>query len=118
MAPLRFDTSDREVAYKRLRSYLAAEAELLEADSPDYVHALAPEGDLELHFLEEPVVSFRLLARSPSPMQPFCVSRGCINGNQAQRRRIEAMRDALGWRSDDSGFDREKFDGWVPIFLH
>jgi len=125
MAPLRFAT-DRELAYKRVRALLAAEdgTELIEAESAAYLHALLSSGDqaeedLELHFLErDPVVTFRLLARTPSPMQPFCVSRGCVNGNQAQRKRIQELRDSLGWRSDDASFDNEKFDGWVPIFMH
>lgn len=120
MAPLRFDTNDRELAFKRAKAYLASEYELLEADSPAYLHAVTTDAeDLELHFLDaDPVVTFRLVARNPTPMPAFCASRGCINGNQQQRTKIQTLRDGLGWRSDDSKFDGEKFEGWVPIFLH
>ena len=120
MAPLRTDNADRELAYKRARSYLASEYSLEPDSTTEYLHALTPDGDLEMKFLpdEPPIVTFRLLSRTPTPMRPLCVTRGCVNGNQEQRARVTAVRDALGWRSDDSSYENERFDGWVPIFLH
>ena len=104
-----------------MRSYLAAKDDmtLVEA-SPEYLLARTmAEEDLELRFLPgDNVVTFRLLAEKPQPMPPFCATRGCINGNASQRKRIEALRDDNGFRSEDSRFDSEKYDGWVPIFLH
>ena len=118
VAPLRYDSS-RDVAYRRAKAYLSAEYSLADADEERYLRAVTPEGDLELKFIsDDPAVSFRLLASSPTPMQPFCVTRGCINGNQLLRARVDALRDACGWRSDQSRFDVERYNGWVPIFLH
>ena len=126
MAPLRYD-SDLDIAYKRVRGYLASRATSVDTASPGYISAVLPSSTsapeefdlLELHFVDdEPVVTFRILASKPKTIQPFCATRGCINGNQALRRELELIRDDLGWRSDDARYDRVKLDGWVPIFLH
>ena len=67
---------------------------------------------------DDPAVTFRLLASKPTPMQPFCATRGCINGNQLLRARVESIKLACGWRSDDSYLEEDRLTGWVPIFLH
>ena len=89
MSPLRYGTTGRDVAFKRVRAQLAAGVEdfqLLSADSADYIHAVSEDGDLELHFLPPEddgsgFVTFRLISAKPSVMRPFCASRGCVNGN-------------------------------------
>ena len=124
MAPLRYD-SDTAIAFKRVRSYLASRGTLY-ADTPEYLSAKLPSRSatdesnvLELHFIpDEPVVTFRILANKPRTMQPFCATRGCINGNQELRQEMQEIRDNLGWRSEDARFEQEKYTGWVPIFLH
>ena len=123
LAPLRYDEISREQAYRRVRAYLSSSASpwALDAanDSPEYLHAGSDEEDLELRFLpDDNAVTFRLLAKRPTPMPAFCASRGCINGNADQRKRLEMLRDEVGFRSDEARFDGEKYDGWVPIFLH
>ena len=122
-SPLRYDTT-REQAFRRVRSYLAERSGdgTVESDSPDYLHAwvAVPEpADIELHFVEdEPVVTYRVLATKPTLTRPFCATRGCINGNQELRQQVERLRDENGWRFEDARFENERFEGWVPIFLH
>ena len=121
MAPLRYNIgeSSKDVAYRRAKAHLAAEYQLVDAIEERYLHATTPEGELELRFLEDdPAVTFRLLASKPTPMQPFCATRGCINGNQLLRARVESIKLACGWRSDDSYLEEDRLAGWVPIFLH
>jgi serine/threonine protein phosphatase PrpC/uncharacterized protein (DUF1499 family) len=130
LAPLRFDGLERRQAFQRVRASLAARSDATVIDaSADYLHAELrraprPDGsgdlaDLELRFLPDtPAVTFRLLAQTPSRMPPFCATRGCINGNEAERREIERLRDGNGFSSEDSRFDAQKWEGWVPIFLH
>lgn len=123
MAPLRYE-GDLEIAFKRVRAELSSDPgfRLLEAASPDYLLASSEDGDLELHFLQPEdgfgYVTFRMLMPNPSVMPAFCGQRGCINGNNAQRTRVEKLREACGWRAADASFETEKFEGWVPIFLH
>jgi len=123
VSPLRYEGLTREQAYKRVRSYLAARTDaVIVDDSPEYLHALLstrpdqPE-DLEVRLLpDEPIIVARCIAQRTIPMQPLCITRGCINGNQLQRKQIEQLRDDNGFTSDDDGFQVEK--DWVPIFFH
>ena len=73
--------------------------------------------EIELRFLaDNPLVTFRVLSERPVAMAPFCLRRGCINGNGGQRRRIEMIRDENGFKSQDESYAGEK--QWVPIFMH
>jgi hypothetical protein len=61
---------------------------------------------------------FRMAATGAAagrPDPPFCVTRGCISG-PAERGRLEALRDALGWVAlePDGGADAV----WTQILLH
>ena len=126
VSPLRYEGLSREQAFRRVRSYLAArdDTTILE-DTPEYLHAqLSNRGsdepdDLELKFLpDESIIAVRCIAQRTKPMQPLCVARGCINGNQQWRRRIEQLRDDNGFTSDEDGNRYELEKDWVPIFFH
>ena len=56
------------------------------------------------------------LESKPTKAKPFCAQVGCVNGNEAQRRRVLQLRDDLGWSSLYAEYEAEK--RWVPIFLH
>ena len=91
--------------------------------TPEYLHATLTDqrsggaSDLELRFLDgEPLISVRLLARNPTTTQPVCLQRGCINGNNAERRRLERLRVDNGFESEDDRYQVEK--DWVPVFFH
>lgn len=126
LAPWRYDAGllPRDAAWRRVRSYLASRPDVVLDDdaTPEYTHAAVGGDDdtidLELRFLPAPdeLVTFRALARRPTPMQPFCVTQGCINGNQAQRALLERVRDDTGLAASDAAFEADK--AWVPIFLH
>ena len=126
VSPLRYEGLSRDQAFRRVRAYLAAreDATVLE-DTPEYLHAqLSSRGsdetdDLELKFLaDESIIAARCIAQRSKPMQPLCVARGCINGNQQWRRRIEQLRDDNGFTSDEDGNRYEVEKDWVPIFFH
>ena len=59
MAPLRYD-SDLDIAYKRVRGYLASRATSVDTASPGYISAVLPSSTsapeefdlLELHFVQ------------------------------------------------------------------
>lgn len=57
--------------------------------------------------------SSRSTVNRPDP--PFCLAKGCISG-PAERGRMEALRDALGWTvlEAEGGEDAR----WVQILLH
>ena len=57
----------------------------------------------------------RVLAERPYPSQPFCVRPGCIVGNAAQRQRMEAIRNEVGWSSIS---DPTAVGKWVPLFFN
>jgi hypothetical protein len=77
----------------------------------------APPGlqgdELVLQLRDDGTVLFRSESRSAGPDPPFCWRPGCISG-PANRARMEALRDALGWRVLET--DEEK--QWVQILLH
>ena len=127
VAPLRYDGEKltRDAAFKRVRAYLASdsEASLDPQSTPEYLHATLTDqrsggaSDLELRFLDgEPLISVRLLARNPTTTQPVCLQRGCINGNNAERQRLERLRVDNGFESEDDRYQVEK--DWVPVFFH
>jgi hypothetical protein len=124
LAPWRYE-GEKDFAFRKLKTELALPSSgfrLLEGDSPEYVHAVCEDGELELRFLAPEdgfgFVTFRLISGQPTVMPAFCGTRGCINGNNAQRARVESLKNQLGWRSADASFENEKYSGWVPIFLH
>ena len=119
-APLRYEQS-RDQAYRRVRAALSERGNV-DGAGPEYLHARLQqpeEVDVEFHFVEdEPVVTYRLMQPTPTIATPFCFSRGCVNGNQNLRGLIERLRDETGWRFEDARFETERYEGWVPIFLH
>ncbi|KAG2426746.1 hypothetical protein HXX76_012803 [Chlamydomonas incerta] len=58
-------------------------------------------------------VAFRSEARLNIPPPPFCFTPGCISG-PPNRARMEALRDTLGWNSQETDEDKK----WVQILLH
>ena len=124
VAPLRY-SGTRESAFSRLRAcLLAKDAELLEDENAvlrvrlPSLEASQPglREELTFRFLpDDPIVTVRVLADQPYPSQPFCVTPGCIVGNAAQRRRLESIRDEVGFRSNADPTAQGK---WVPIFFN
>ncbi|CEM39855.1 unnamed protein product [Vitrella brassicaformis CCMP3155] len=73
--------------------------------------------DVELMFPpDRDRIFFRCISQVTLPPTPFCLTPGCINGNQFQRAHMEQLRDELGWISDDQTLAQEK--QWLPIFFH
>ncbi|KAJ1621734.1 hypothetical protein T492DRAFT_914017 [Pavlovales sp. CCMP2436] len=133
VSPLSYEPSiGREGAFRRLKAGLLSRpgAVLLEArhsvsdvvDSERYLHARVPSLDgsfdeVELQLLPgEPVVTLRVISREPVAIPPFCVTRGCIAGNNSQRDLLEQIRAASGLANGDDRYENEK--KWVPIWLH
>ncbi len=69
--------------------------------------------ELQLRLQEGGVVLFRSQASTDRPFPPFCISRGCISG-PANRGRMEALRDALGWAVLETDEDK----AWQQLLLH
>mmetsp|Transcript_1888 Transcript_1888/g.5022 ORF Transcript_1888/g.5022 Transcript_1888/m.5022 type:complete len:205 (-) Transcript_1888:123-737(-) len=124
VSPLSYEPSiGREGAFRRLKAGLLSRpgAVLLEA-RPEYLHARVPSLDgsfdeVELQLLPgEPVVTLRVISREPVAIPPFCVTRGCIAGNNSQRDLLEQIRAASGLANGDDRYENEK--KWVPIWLH
>jgi len=126
VSPLRY-SGERERAYSRLRACLLAKpgAELISDEVPAALKVRLPslepsqpglQEELSFSFLaDEPVVTVRILAERSYPSQPFCVQPGCIVGNAAQRRRLEAIRDEVGWNVANEPTAVGK---WVPLFFN
>jgi uncharacterized protein (DUF1499 family) len=126
VSPLRY-SGERERAYSRLRACLLAKpgAELISDEVPSALKVRLPslepsqpglQEELSFSFLaDEPVVTVRILAERSYASQPFCVQPGCIVGNAAQRRRLEAIRDEVGWNVANEPTDVGK---WVPLFFN
>lgn len=99
----------------------ARSADLIRVDEDQgYVSArVSYGGDSEdydtLQFLLKPdgVVLFKSEAAVNRPSPPFCFTPGCISG-PANRQRLEALRDDLGWTALETDEDKQ----WVPILLH
>ena len=126
VSPLRY-SGERERAYSRLRASLLAKpgAELISDEVPAALKVRLPslepsqpglQEELSFFFLaDEPVVTVRILAERSYASQPFCVQPGCIVGNAAQRRRLEAIRDEVGWNVANEPTAVGK---WVPLFFN
>lgn len=126
ISPLEYSPAvGREVIGRRICAYLrSVEGARLTDVSSDYIRAELPslDGGPSMDTFDivlaadEPVVTFRVQAGRPSTMTPFCVRRGCINGNGGQRDQVERLRSAVGLTYQDAPLEAEK--RWVPIFLH
>jgi uncharacterized protein (DUF1499 family) len=126
VAPLRY-LGERERAYSRLRACVLAQngAELLEESPPSALRVRLPSlepsqpglrEEASFTFLpDEPIVLLRILSERPYASQPFCITPGCIVGNAAQRRRLEGIRDEVGF---SSMADPTAAGKWVPIFFN
>ena len=126
VSPLRY-SGNRDKAYSRLRACLLAkpDAVLMDEEVPVALRVRLPSleasqpgllEELSFNFLaDDPVVTARILADRPYPSQPFCVTPGCIVGNAAQRQRLEAIRNEVGWSSTSEPTSVGK---WVPIFFN
>jgi hypothetical protein len=68
-----------------------------------------------LQFLLKPdgVVLFKSQSAANRPYPPFCFVPGCISG-PANRQRLEALRDDLGWTVLEPDDEKQ----WVQILLH
>ena len=98
-APLRHGSLDREGAYRRLRSQLLASdgVALIDEDGGAYLRARYAEGDDAEYRVTDDAVSFRVVASKPTKAKPFCAQVGCVNGNEAQRRRKGCCSCATSW---------------------
>ena len=126
VSPLLY-SGERAKAYSRLRACLLAkdDAQLLEEAQPEWIRVRLPSleksqanlfEELSFRFLpDEPIITMRIKADRPYPSQPFCVTPGCIVGNAAQRRRLELIRDEVGFASNA---DPTAVGKWVPIFFN
>jgi len=132
ISPLRI-VNDRDEAFRRAVRDLNREASVeggggLQivnmSPSSGYIYLTVPGtspgslDDVELLFPEDGgIVNIRAEARVTLPPPPFCLKKGCINGNMDQRNRIERVARILGLPSVDEG--RMK-DGakWTPIFFN
>ena len=103
-------------AYRRLRSQLLAATASRRSTGRRAHRARYADGDDAEYRVTDDAVSFRVVAARPTKAKPFCAQVGCVNGNEAQRRRVLQLRDELGWSSLDAEYEAEK--RWVPIFLH
>lgn len=68
---------------------------------------------LQLILRPDGVVLFKSEASVNKPYPPFCLVPGCISG-PANRQRLEALRDDLGWTVLEPDDDKQ----WVQILLH
>ena len=51
------------------------------------------------------------------PTPPWCIEKGCINGNQVQRARVRTISSGLGWSPVDAT-EMEDDARWTPIFFN
>jgi uncharacterized protein (DUF1499 family) len=118
--------NERDVAFQRaVRSFRNQEDINVVEISPKefYIHVTV-EGtvkgtldDIELYFPEAGgIVALRCEARNTLPPPPFCIKKGCINGNMDERKRIERVASVLGLPF----LDQEEMQGakWTPIFFN
>ena len=99
------------------------ELSIAEIDPKNYYIRLTVPGtapnsldDIELWFTDAGIVNLRAQARVTLPPPPFCIQKGCINGNMDQRTRVERISKILGLPS----MDRERMQQakWTPIFFN
>ena len=128
VAPLSYRPASRDDAFAKARAWLSGGEhgfEIAEADpSRYYLRAVVagPLGvveDVELLVLPESsgVASARAVARVKGPTPPWCIEKGCINGNQVQRARVRTISSGLGWSPVDAT-EMEDDARWTPIFFN
>ena len=100
------------------------ELNIAEIDPKNYYIRLTIPGtapnsidDLELWFTDAGIVNLRAQARVALPPPPFCIQKGCINGNMDQRTRVERISRILGLPSSDRE-NMEQQAKWTPIFFN
>ncbi|KAI8462896.1 MAG: hypothetical protein J3K34DRAFT_445950 [Monoraphidium minutum] len=125
LAPWRFAPESREAAARALRGAVedARGRVLREEAGPDSTMLLAelpiPGGAapdvLTFKLRGDGIAMFSAATTAGRAPPPFCATRGCISG-PAERGRMAALRDALGWG------ELEALDGedavWLQILLH
>ena len=73
--------------------------------------------DIYLLFPEEgSIVNVKCEAQVTLPTPPFCIQKGCINGNMDQRRRVIELSRVLGLPLNDEDIMKEEGAKWTPIF--
>ena len=127
MAPLSYAPTPRLEAFARLLRELRGNPEVTveeeDAESGYVRAAVVPASggdaeDLEVQVLPGTLglAAFRDTARSTRAPPPWCVKKGCLNGNQTQRSRMQALAASLSWSPTDTGALQEDAE-WKPIFL-
>ena len=103
MSPLSFSPTSRDSALARAASFLRSRGAAVAVDEEhSYIHAVlqpAPSGiieDIELLLIggedgTSGLATFRDVARVKTPTPPWCLEKGCINGNQEQRKRMTGL---------------------------
>ncbi|KAJ1457018.1 hypothetical protein M885DRAFT_615927 [Pelagophyceae sp. CCMP2097] len=115
-APLAF-TSSRSAAANAAASLLRGRGCAVEADA-FAVRASCDRDDYEIVVREDKLATFRVSARSKSAfVSPWCIKKGCINGNMPQRNAILELAAQLGWSPSDST-EMEDDSKWTPIFFN
>ncbi|KAG2489449.1 hypothetical protein HYH03_012085 [Edaphochlamys debaryana] len=123
LAPWTFDPLTEDQAKRQLVDEIQSRGGRVVQQDPDtgYLEAVVPyelgpgrqdEDLVEFKFARD-AVAFRSEARVGANPPPFCWTPGCVSG-PGNRGRLEALRDALGWNSQD--IDEDKV--WQPILLH
>mmetsp|Transcript_32648 Transcript_32648/g.72115 ORF Transcript_32648/g.72115 Transcript_32648/m.72115 type:complete len:216 (+) Transcript_32648:195-842(+) len=124
MPPWIFGPLPQEEAYRQLMLELGRlEAVIIEADEQaGFVAAEVPVtvgraghtyDEVQFIFREGQYVLFRSKSKESRPDPPFCLTPGCING-PANRTRMAALRDALGWSNLETDEDKQ----WQQLLLH
>ena len=118
--------NERDVAFQRaVRSFRnEKDINVVEISPKEFYIHVTVEGtvkgtldDIELYFPEAGgIVALRCEARNTLPPPPFCIKKGCINGNMDERKRIERVASVLGLPF----LDQEEMQDakWTPIFFN
>ncbi|KAG2454273.1 hypothetical protein HYH02_001304 [Chlamydomonas schloesseri] len=124
LAPWSFDPKTPAAAKRQLLDELVGARGgrvVAEDEGRSYVALMVPyklgAGKTDVDLLEfkftDVAVAFRSEAGVNIPPPPFCYTPGCISG-PPNRARMEVLRDALGWSSQETDEDKK----WVQILLH
>jgi uncharacterized protein (DUF1499 family) len=124
-APLKL-VKDRDIAFQRAIQDIQTNPRfsLVQAMPKDYTLHLTIPGtspnsidDIYLLFPEEgSIVNVKCEAQVTLPTPPFCIQKGCINGNMDQRRRVIELSRVLGLPLNDEDIMKEEGAKWTPIF--
>ena len=124
-APLKL-VKDRDMAFQRVIQDIKSNSRfsLVQIISKDYtLHLTVPgtapnsKDDIYLQFPEEgSIVNVKCEAQVTLPPPPFCIQKGCINGNMDQRRRVLELSQVLGLPLNDEDIMKEEGAKWTPIF--